>query len=67
MSTKLTLTTKNVYGRVLGYPSCAPSRCLAGAFKVKSFTMEQVRTLRALGFAVVLVAEPLTTTEETPA
>lgn len=63
MNTKLTLTTKNVYGRVLGYPTCEASRRLAATFKIKSFTLEQVKTLKALGLAIVLVAEPLTAEE----
>ena len=67
MVMKITLEPRWIYGRLMYFPRCTISECLArlgNTRRVKSHTLsqEEVDSLKAVGFRVKLVAsEPKTT------
>ena len=52
MGSTMYVTTKNVYGRELVYPSCMISEKFARLLNVKSFSDNQLRAILDLGYKI---------------
>ena len=48
------VTVKNVYGNDLVYPACDDSRAFAQLTNSKTFNANQLHTIRALGYNIVV-------------
>lgn len=55
----ITVQVRNVYGNDLVYPADDTAALFASLLKVKTFNAQQVRTIKALGYAVHVAAGQL--------
>ena len=46
---------KSIYGRTLIYPNCDKANLFAGLLSTKTFTLQQLTLIEALGFKINLI------------